>query len=238
METKKKKQKNDNFPILSVPDKSGAPGLSFSGEIVENVRYVYTRIGNKEGKLPKSLSIVSALREEGVTTISQAMAATLAFDLRARVCWVDLNWWWPSTSALIDPELPGLSNVLAGEANLTDVIVRTGWRSFYMIPAGKLPRESRPVVARTPHLKALMGDISRKFDYVVYDIPAILSTNDAVPLASLGSECCLVIRQGVTAVEDVRSALDEIARLNIVGVILNRVKIRTPESLLRLLPTR
>jgi len=238
MRSIQKRNRQTALPALAVPDRDGTPVLSFPGEIIENVRYVYTRIGNKEGQLPKSLSIVSALREEGVTTISQAMAATLAYDLRARVCWVDLNWWSPSTSPLIDPDHPGLSDVFAGEAHLADVILRTGWRSLYLLPAGRMPRESRPVVARTPHLKGMLDELSLQFDYMVFDIPAILSTNDSVPLASLGSECCLVIRQGVTTVEDVRLALDEISHLKVAGVILNRVIVETPKLLLRLLPTQ
>ncbi len=238
MKAIQKRKTGTALPALSVPDRDGGPGLSFPGEIVENVRYIYTRIANKEGELPKSISIVSALREEGVTTISQAMAATLAYDLRSRVCWVDLNWWAPSTSPLVDPDQPGLSDVFAGEAHLADVIRRTGWRSLYLLPAGRMPRESRPVVARTPHLKEMLEELSQQFDYMVFDIPAILSTNDAAPLASLGSMCCMVIRQGVTTTEDVRFALDEISHLKVVGVVLNRVQIKTPKLLLRLLPTQ
>ena len=66
------------------------------------------------------------------------------------------------------------------------------------------------------------------------DIPAILATNDAVPLASLGSACCLVIRQGVTWMEDVKLALDEIDHLSIMGVVMNKFKLNTPSFLVKL----
>jgi Mrp family chromosome partitioning ATPase len=222
---------------LTISNRNGTREITFSAEVIENVRYIYTRMGNKD-RIPVCLSIVSALRGEGVTTIAQALAATLAHDLKARVCLVDLNWWWPSRSPLIDGENPGLAGVFTGEVHLVDVLIRTGSRNLYMIPAGSMPREDRAVAARTRHLKEMLGELSQQFEYMILDVPAILSTNDAVPLASLGSACCLVISQGVTSTEDVRLALDEISHLKVLGVVLNRTKLHIPKPLLRLLPSR
>ncbi|MCA9925602.1 MAG: hypothetical protein KC421_24695, partial [Anaerolineales bacterium] len=68
------------------------------------------------------------------------------------------------------------------------------------------------------------------------DIPALLATSDAIPLASLSSGSCLVIKQGVTSIENVRLALDDIAHLNMLGVILNQAVIKTPKLFLRFIP--
>ena len=68
------------------------------------------------------------------------------------------------------------------------------------------------------------------------DIPAVSATNDAVPLASLGDACCLVVHQGVTPIEKVRSTLDEIDHLTVLGVIMNKTHNYTPSFLLNLIP--
>jgi Mrp family chromosome partitioning ATPase len=86
-------------------------------------------------------------------------------------------------------------------------------------------------------LVQIIEDLSKEFDHLILDIPAIRATNDAVPLASLGDACCLVIRQGVTTAEDVRLTLDEIDHLPILGVILNRVRLKTPRVILKFIPT-
>jgi Mrp family chromosome partitioning ATPase len=106
-----------------------------------------------------------------------------------------------------------------------------------LVPAGELPIERRPVIARSQVLLQIMEQLSKEFDHLILDVPAVRATTDAVPLASLGDACCLVIRQGVTNAEDVRLALDEIDHLPILGVILNQVMLKTPKAILKFIPT-
>ncbi len=101
-----------------------------------------------------------------------------------------------------------------------------------------MPRDDRPVVAHSRYLKGMLDELNQQFDYLILDIPAILATSDAVSLASLGSACCLVIRQGVTRVEDVRLALDEASQLTMLGVVLNQFTLKTPKQILRFMPAR
>jgi Mrp family chromosome partitioning ATPase len=64
----------------------------------------------------------------------------------------------------------------------------------------------------------------------------VLSSSDAVALASLGSACCVVVQQGVTPINSVRLALDEIKHLPMLGVVLNQVRINTPNWVRNFLP--
>jgi len=190
----------------------------------------------RNGQLPARLSMVSALRGEGVTYISQALAATIANDMKARVCVVDLNWWWPSPIKLAARDNPGLAAVLAQKAKLNEIIEPTGWSNLALIPAGKMSIQHRPVTARSQELREIIDDLGTRFDYLILDVPAIHSTSDAIPLSSLGESCCLVVRQGVTTVEDARLALDEIDHLPVIGVVMNQVKLATPTSIVKLIP--
>ena len=89
-------------------------------------------------------------------------------------------------------------------------------------------------MAHSQALKLLIDELGQRFNYLILDVPAILATNDAVPLASLGSACCLVVRQGETPINDVQLALDEIDHLSVLGAVLNRVKFIMPPGLVRL----
>jgi Mrp family chromosome partitioning ATPase len=64
------------------------------------------------------------------------------------------------------------------------------------------------------------------------DLPAVTATSDSILLASHGTGICLVIQQGVTPVQRVKAILDDLDHLNIIGVILNQVKVATPSFLL------
>ncbi len=239
LKTKKKKQARViETPLpMNITDINGEGGVTYPGEVIENMRYLLTRVGNKD-QLPGCISMVSALREEGVTYLSLALAATIANDLKEGVCVVDLNWWWPSTSPLISPSNPGLAAVIANQADLDEVITMTSLDKLALVPAGNLPRESRPIVARGQQIVDLLKKLSLRFDHLILDIPAILATNDSVPLALLSDACCLIIRQRATNIDDARATLDELVNMKILGTILNRVRYSTPKRLIKIITSR
>jgi Mrp family chromosome partitioning ATPase len=234
MNTKIMSTELDTSMSLYLTTEAGQLIWSFPGEVIENLRSMVTRIG-KNGNFPASLALMSALRGEGVTYLTQALATILAHDLSARVCLVDLNWWRPSSIPWVAPENPGIAGVLAGKADLNDVIIPTGWKNLALLPAGKLARQERPVWSRSQELKMLFDKLRNHYDTLILDVPAILETNDSVPLSALASACCLVVRQGETHINDVQQALDEIDHLNILGVVMNCGRIATPVELFKLI---
>lgn len=168
--------------------------------------------------------------------ISRALAATLAYDLAARVCLVELNWWWPSSAFLSTPHNPGLAGLI-GYSSLDEALAPTGWPNLAYLPSGRVSRVDRPVVARSESLRTTISELGQQFDHLVLDIPAILATNDAVVLAGLSQSSCLVIRHGATHAGDVQRALDDIEHLNIAGVVLNKTIVKTPRFLTSLFPS-
>jgi Mrp family chromosome partitioning ATPase len=229
-----------------------------------------------KGSLPPRISIVAALREEGVTYTTLAMATTLAYDLAARICVVDLNWWSPgmrtqpepnadassgtdgtnkavrpkrqrdkATSdkseaaiqmALSPADTTGLAAVLGRSAPLDEVLIPTALPNLALLPAGIIAPAQRPALARGDRLKSCIEQLSRRFDHILLDIPAILATSDAIALASLGTACCLVIRQGITPMNSVRHAINDIQHLPVLGVVLNQAQMNLPGWVRALVP--
>ena len=58
----------------------------------------------------------------------------------------------------------------------------------------------------------------------------------SIALASLADASCMVIKHGVTSIENVRLALDDVNHLRILGVLMNQVNLQTPSLLLRFIP--
>lgn len=227
----------ETMPDLILPMGDGTPVYQFPDTTIDNMRALINRM-NRSGEFPRRLAIVSALRQEGVTYISRALATTLAHDTTQKVCIVDMNWWWPSPTEMVAVDNPGLAGVISGEATLAEVTAPSGWSNLVMVPAGNIPRQLRPVMARSSALKEVLDELSKQYDHLILDIPAIQSTSDAIPLASLADTCCVVIQQGVTTMEDIGLALDEVAHIKILGVILNRVQLNTPEKILKYIPMK
>ncbi len=226
---------------LTLQAEDGTTLLTFPAEVTESLRRTLSRLISKKS-LPARLALVASLRQEGVTYLSRALATTMANDLGASVCVVELNWWWPDETLLapletgLDDRRKGLADVLAEELKLEEAILHTSRPNLDILPAGRMPVANRPIMVRSTLLKEILYQLSEQYEYLILDVPSISATNDAIPLASLGDACCMVIHQGVTTIKKVRSALDEIDHLNILGVILNKVELATPAFLVNLIP--
>ena len=220
---------------LEMSLEDGTPLMMFPADVIESLRHAISRLVSKK-TLPARLSLVAALHQEGVTYLSRALALTLANDLDTPVCAVELNWWWPDKTIPLPVGSPGLAGVLSGEIKLKEAIVRTSQPNLSIIPAGKLAVPDRPTYARSTHLKEILYQLNEQYEYLILDVPAVSVTNDSIPLASLGAACCLVIHQGVTPIEKVKSALDEIDHQKFLGVILNKTRVKTPSFLVNLIP--
>jgi Mrp family chromosome partitioning ATPase len=230
---KNKKGKNiEENQELVLPSQEGGVWAAFPVSVVNPVRRFISRIGRTES-IPPRLSFVAALRQEGVTYISWLFATTLAYDLETSVCIVDLNWSWASGFAGQLPVSGGLAGVLAGGTTLEGAIVRTGKSNLAVLPGGELPENERSHFARSTILKETLKELNTRYDHLVLDIPAVLASTDAIPLASLGTACCLVIHQGVTSINDVKIALRDLDHIPNLGVVMNRFQLATPRIIHR-----
>jgi Mrp family chromosome partitioning ATPase len=269
---KKKQLPVQMTSALTLRTADGAPLYTFPPDVVDSMRHMETSL-LYQNALPARISMIAALRDEGVTYTTLALATTLAYDLAVRVCVVELNWWSPSvrTQPLSENELTesssrklrrakkqrtgnsssntesediatqasgttGLAAVLMGNATLDETLIQTAFPNLMLLPAGNLSPAQRPAMARHDTLKVCIEQLSRRFDHILLDIPAILATSDAIALASLGTSCCLVIRHGVTPMSNVHRALEDTKHLPMIGVVLNQTRMHLPRWVRALVP--
>jgi Mrp family chromosome partitioning ATPase len=232
--TKKKEESNLVDEVVLMKTTNDQEITKFPEGVVNQLRHMVTRLKYTDD-LPKQISLVSAIRGEGVTYTTWALGSIIANDLQASVCAVELNWWFPSAYFLSEGH-DGIAAVLEKRKGLDDVILKTQDSNFDFILAGEMSAHQRAIFARSNELKDLLRQLRERYDYVLIDVPAILSTSDAIPLASLSESCCLVIRQGATDMDSVKTALDDVAHLDMLGVIMNQVNLKTPAFILRRIP--
>lgn len=256
---RKKEPDIDLERTLTVSSAHGVLQRTFDPEVIQSFRYMATEL-TLNIELPPSIAVVAALRGEGVTYTTLALAATIASDTGARICVVELNWWAPGLMNLLDPrgvetgkkkgkkkevetprepllpDHPRLEHVLYGEASLEAALIHTNIPNFDLLATGSLPIAKRPAIARSAALRKLIAELSERYDHLFFDIPAIRTTSDAIVLASFGTACIVVTRQGATSVNSVRQALDDVKSMTMLGVVLNQVTIYTPDLLRNLIP--
>ncbi len=232
---KQAKNKAVEVPPLDVKAADGTLLTSFPDTVIVPLRHMVSRL-MQANTWPAHVSVIAALREEGVTYTATAIAATIASDWDKTVAVVELNWHMPGLATLLNTTTStGVAGLLTG-GELDTALIATSLPNLFFLPAGELVAEQRPVVSRGAALAAIIDQVKQRFDLVLLDIPAVLTTSDAIPLASLGAACLIVVRQGVTPKTKVQAALDDVKHLPMLGVVLNRVKYKMPRLIRRWVP--
>ena len=194
---KSKKKNDDDFVgeaefMKTADDQMVA---EFPSTVINQLRHMVTRLKYTDD-LPTTISLVSAIRGEGVTYTTWALASIIANDLQAKVCAVELNWEFPTEQTFLDEDC-GITSVLTGRKSLDDVICKSQNDCFDFILAGSMAAQFRATFARSEKLKELIEELQDRYDYVLIDAPATLSTSDAIPLASLSTSCCLGVKSAM-----------------------------------------
>ena len=144
----------------------------------------------------------------------------------------------PLNGATSDPsQHPTLADAIENDAPLDDIIINTSNPRLSMIQAGAVPVARRPALAQGRPSASLLDQLDERFDHVLFDLPPVLASSDAMNLSQLADAYVLVVRQGSTSEGQVEAALDELQGGETLGVILNRFDSNIPRRLRRLVGT-
>jgi protein-tyrosine kinase len=211
-----------------------APRRLMLPETDELFRAIYTRAGL--GFQPEVVAVASALAREGRSTLSLAMAVTLAQDFPDQtVVLVETDAARPSLAADFSLSAsPGLIDCLAGDAALEETTRPTFLDNLDFVPVGgPSGRAGRPL--RSSRMPAVMDAFRQTYQFVVIDTPPMLVDSDALLLTEYADAVLFVVRAGVTQAAAVNRALEHIDEARLRGVVLNGGRRSTPGWLRRLL---
>jgi capsular exopolysaccharide synthesis family protein len=121
-------------------------------------------------------------------------------------------------------ERPGLTDYLAGQAALTEILVRAD-DELTVVPAGTRGRRA-PELLTSRRMTQLIAEVRQSYDAVVVDCAPLNAGVDAFLLAALTTDLVLVLRAGVTDCRLAEAKLRLLDRLpvRVVGTVLNAVR--------------
>jgi capsular exopolysaccharide synthesis family protein len=179
-----------------------------AGERMQMRAFVVTSAGIGEGKTLTALNLAWLLAQtEGVR------ALVIDSDLR-RPC---------ATDYLGIETQGGLSEVLGGQLNLEDAIVRLEPAGLYLLPGGR-PRDDVAELLSGPSYARILSEVRRMFDYIIIDAPPLGIFTDANVLMSRADGGLLVVRAGKTRYATVDKLLEQMPKERLLGVVLNRTE--------------
>jgi capsular exopolysaccharide synthesis family protein len=168
-----------------------------------------------------TIVVSSAFPGEGKTTASVNLAAVTALSLGQRVLLIDCDLRKPKvhTALGLRPKA-GLAEVLRNEVTVDDALMKVEGANFEVLPVRGRPSNPSELLGST-EMKALIEEVSRRYDRVILDSPAALGLPDAKAISNLCDGVVLVVRADFTSQQDVESMLEMLDRDRILGFLLN-----------------
>ncbi len=186
-----------------------------------------------------TLALTSPRSGAGTTCTAVNLAVSLARELEHTVCLVDLNWQRPSvaacfgadststfddraTSQLSPPMRHTLVDVLDGQCSIAQALFNPGIPRLVVLPGGIAGTRAAELLA-SGAVAALVQELRRRYPdrFLIFDLPPLLSHDDAMAFLPNVDATLLVVRAGRTARDDIRAAIGMLDQQRLLGVVLN-----------------
>lgn len=166
--------------------------------------------------------VTSAVPQEGKSVSASNLGLSLA-ELNKRVLVIDADLRRPRQAEYFDiANGAGLSNVLAGQVPVEDVIQPWGDVKLSVLPSGEIPPNPAELLGSAA-MSELIERLRPEFDHIIIDSPPILPVTDATVLAGQVDGVVLVVRLSKTSRQTLSETIVvlETAEALPIGVIAN-----------------
>gem|GEM_PF-670905 len=171
------------------------------------------------------ISVTSSESGEGKTFISLNLGLILALGTK-RVVVVEFDLRKPRLAEFMRiKDVNGVSEYLAGKADLKDVIKPSGINSnLYIANCGQVPPNPGDLLAY-PSCTRLIDELQEMFDIVIIDTPPLGIVSDALVLSKLAGLNLFVVRQAVTTKKQLKEYSDicKSGRIHNPAIVFNGV---------------
>lgn len=196
------------------------------GLLAESIRQIRTVLLSKaDPRGYKTLMIVGATPESGVSAITSNLAISLALNQR-EVLVIDANYRRPNQHRLFNtPNRPGLIEVLNGSATAEEALFHNKDLNVDVLPAGNTP-DAPPELLEGTAFRNLLTEFERRYDFILIDAPPILVAADSLLLAKRVDATVVVARAMVDKRGIVARLLRQLDghRAETLGLVLNGVR--------------
>lgn len=174
----------------------------------------------------RTLAVTAAEDGGGSTLTAVNLAISLAQDVNHNVVLIDLNLRNPSIHRLLglEPKF-GILDYLVGKANLDEIVVEPEIPRLRVLP-GRSHEEHSSALLNSPRMNALLGELLKTSSstILIFDLPSLLHTDEAVSFAPTADATLLVIEEGGTTDEELKQSLQLLHDVNVIGTVLNKAR--------------
>ncbi len=194
----------------------------------ESVRTVRTGLLLSGLDNPHKLAVItSSVPAEGKTTVAVALAT--AIGQLENTLLIDADMRRPSVGKMfgIAANRPGLSDLVAGTAELTDCIQSIKELNIDILSAGSIPPNPLELLSSSK-FKEKLQLLETHYGWVIIDSPPVQAVSDALIMATHANALIYVVKADSTPYHVAKSGIKRLQRANapITGIVLNQLDIK------------
>jgi len=195
------------------------------GKWLESYRMLRTRcLQTMDAMEWKTLAITSTNNRTGNSLTAANLAISIAMELDRTALLVDANFQNPAINNLFGFKAEtGLSDYLLHDQELSSMLVNPGIERLVILPAGK-PMVNSTEMLHSPKMLRLVNELKSRYPsrIIIFDMPPILSQDDALGFSPYVDCVLLVIDEGETKTEDLKSAAKLLKDTQLLGTVFNK----------------
>lgn len=172
----------------------------------------------------RTLAVTSPTVASGKTLVSINLGISIAQQTNRTSLLVDFDLRRPSIARVLGLDRPqSLNDVLAGHADIADVLINPGIDRFVVLPTNS-PVEGASEVLSSPRVGQLLGELRSRYSdrIVIVDLPPILAADDVMSLLPQIDCVLLVVASGVSNKVEIDETMTRLSKANLLGVVLNK----------------
>jgi len=213
-----------SYPMLAVHHDRG-------GTVAEQFRHIRTSLLAQYPDQRFVLMVTSADAGEGKTVTTGNMGIVMAERQDRTTLLMDCDLRRATLTALYRcKQSQGVTDILRGQATLSQCVQRTVYPNLFMISAGTGEKGEIAELLSRPELEDLIEQVRSQFDHVLMDAPPVNSVADAGVLGHAVGEALMIVRMNRTNRESVERAvrLLKAANVKLAGMVLTHQKYFVP----------
>jgi len=170
------------------------------------------------------IMITSARPGEGKTFTSINLALAFASERDVKALLVDVDTQHPGLPKIFGiPGEKGIVDVLAGNLELSEVLIQTNLPNLMLLPAGR-GGPHVPELLSSREMGALLVELMQRLSdrFIIIDTPPCMASSDAAALAPLVGQIVFVVEAHSTQQEEVEAALSMLSACPQISLLLNK----------------
>ena len=174
-----------------------------------------------------TLMVTSVGEGEGKTLTAINLALAISQELEETCLLVEADMRKPKMMQYFGFQAkPGLSDYLLWDIPLDEVLINPGIDRFVFLPGGKSISNSGEILGSTK-MQELVSNMKSCYSdrYVLYDLPPLFECADPLIFSDYVDGILLVVEAYKTTTDHLRGAMELLEGKNLIGAVLNKVKV-------------